>query len=542
LPRGAISGSTKSPDLRISVKIEITDMTQNDLNKWIMYHEIQKLFRWGFSAARIARHLNHDARTVRKYLNMTEQEYEQFLLQGCHRNKLLDPYEPFIVNKLSEFQDTPAAQIHDWLKEHHPDFPQVTPRTVYNFVMYVRQRHNIPLVPQYREYFPVEELPYGDQAQVDFGEYNMLLSNGKRKKVRFFAMVLSRSRMKFVWFSDKPFTAQIVVQAHEKAFEFFEGIPGTLVYDQDRTIIVEENIGDVILTSIFQQYTKTRNFRLHFCRKSDPESKGKIENVIQFVKKNFLYNRLYSDLENLNNQALGWLNRTANYLEHNYTKKSPQSEHVIEKEHLKPFTLLTILDKESKTYYVRKTNTISYKSNFYSLPSGTYQGSETQVTIKTDEETIYIYDLKNQLLCSHKLSHKKGQTIINTNHRRDTSDSLDEKIKKTAACFTDQSIALQYLDQIRKKLPRYTRDHLQVILKTLADNHRKTADETLAFCMKNNILNGHEFSEVYYVHLSKAQVAEIPKKIPLLDKNNLEKADQRPSTSNIEEYEKILNP
>jgi transposase len=176
----------------------------------------------------------------------------------------------------------------------------VTPRTVYNFVMFVRHKYNIPVVAPIREYFPIEELPYRQQAQVDFGEYNMRFENGNRKKVWFFAMVLSRSRMKYIWFSGTHFTAETVSEAHEKAFAFFDGIPTIVVYDQDRTMVVDENMGDIILTSTFKQYTKSRNFKLHFCRKADPESKGKVENVIQYVKKNFLYNRPFSDIETLN--------------------------------------------------------------------------------------------------------------------------------------------------------------------------------------------------------------------------------------------------
>ena len=153
-------------------------MTKKDLNKWIMYHEIHKLKRLGFGNARIARYLVKDSRTVRKYLRMTEEEYEQHLLRACQRNKKLDSYESFVVNKLSQYQDTSSAQIHDWLKEHHPSFPLVSSRTVYNFVMYVRQKHNIPFVNVCREYFPVEELPYAEQAQVDFGEYNLRLLDG----------------------------------------------------------------------------------------------------------------------------------------------------------------------------------------------------------------------------------------------------------------------------------------------------------------------------------------------------------------------------
>jgi len=157
-------------------------MTKKDLNNWIMYYEIQKLTRLGFSKAKIARHLVIDARTVIRYQNMDEEEYQQDILQSSNRKKILSAYESFVTAKLTLFPDTSTAQIHDWLKEAHTVFGEVSPRTVYNFVMFVRQKHNIPFVPPMREYFPVEELPYGQQAQVDFGEYNMRLSDGKRKK------------------------------------------------------------------------------------------------------------------------------------------------------------------------------------------------------------------------------------------------------------------------------------------------------------------------------------------------------------------------
>jgi len=159
-----------------------------------------------------------DARTVTRYQNMDDEEYQRYLLKSFNRKKILSAYESFVTGKLTLFPDTSTAQIHDWLKEAHAGFREVSPRTVYNFVMFVRQKHNIPLVSPVREYFPVEELPYGRQAQVDFGEYNMRLSNAKRKKVKFFVMVLSRSRMKYVWFLDRPFTAANVAGAHENAF------------------------------------------------------------------------------------------------------------------------------------------------------------------------------------------------------------------------------------------------------------------------------------------------------------------------------------
>ena len=520
-------------------------MTNKNLNNWIMYHEIQKLERFGFKKARIARYLGLDVRTVSIYLNLTEAGYENHLLQAQQRDKKLSPYETFIQERLRLYEDTSAAQIHDWLKEHHPDFPEINSRTVYNFVMFVRQKYNIPYVKMGREYFPIEELPHGEQAQVDFGAYNMRMSSGARKKVKFFAMVMSRSRMKFVWFLDKSFTAETVCQAHEHAFAFFDGIPKVIVYDQDRTMVVDENIGDIILTAFFKQYTSSRSFKLFFCRKADPETKGKVENVVQYVKKNFLYNRLYSDIDTLNTEAVAWLGRTANHLPHNFTKKSPESEFFIEKSYLNPYTPLIIENKEVKMHHVKKTNIIAYKSNFYTLPMGTYQGTDTKVIIKEKEDALEIYNLKEELICSHRLCSGKGQIISNTNHKRDTSKSLDEMLDQVVKLFADQNKATKYLQHIKTKLPRYTRDHLQVILRALknAEIEKPAADEALDFCIENRLFNGHEFEQVYSVFaLEILMPLKSKNQIKPINKGSLKKANETPDKSNIDDYENIINP
>jgi hypothetical protein len=518
-------------------------MNKKDLNNWIMYHEIHRLQILGFGISKIARYLKCNFRTVRKYLNMDEQQYEQFLLDSSKRIKILDKYETFVKEKLVAFPDSTTAQLHDWLKEHHTDFPEVSPRTVFNFVMFLRQKHNIPLEPRVREYFPVEELPYGEQAQVDFGEYNMLTSMGKRKKVKFFAMVLSRSRMKFVWFLDKPFTSEMVVIAHEKAFEFYQGIPKVVVYDQDRTIIVDENIGDIVLTTVFKQYTKSRSFKLHFCRKSDPESKGKVENVVQYVKKNFLYNRTFFDIENLNEEAIAWLGRTANYLPHNYTRKPPCEEFSIEKTHLTPFVPLAIEHSEIKLYNVRKTNVISYKSNFYMLPSAIYNGAGTQVKVQEIRGILRIFNLRMDLLCSHPLSTLKGQTIGTFNRQRDVSSKIESLMEQSLACFTEKGPATKWLIEIKERYPRYIRDHLLMILDTLAKvNDQPTTDKALEFCIKNNLTNGTEFRDVCYCILDDKSLNNKPLEgITLFDKNNHAKVNEEPQISNIDDYETIIN-
>lgn len=75
---------------------------------------------------------------------MDDQEFESFLNAQSSRGKLLLPYDAFIYDRLQMYRDTPAAQMHDWLKEHHTYFPQVNQKTVFNFVRWVRHKHNLP--------------------------------------------------------------------------------------------------------------------------------------------------------------------------------------------------------------------------------------------------------------------------------------------------------------------------------------------------------------------------------------------------------------
>ncbi|MCJ7446972.1 MAG: IS21 family transposase, partial [Bacteroidales bacterium] len=305
-------------------------------NKWIMYHELHHQHRNGMTPPQIASFMGMDTRTVKKLLEMSEQEYLDFQQLLSVRTKKLAPYESYIKSRIELCLEASSAQVHDWLKEQYPGFPCVSIKSVYNFVLYVRNKHQLLKTFDTREYSQVEQLPYGQQSQIDFGEYNMTDVDGRRKKVYFFAIVLSRSRFKFVFFDEHPFTAETAIASHETAFAFIEGYPHELVYDQDKVLLVDENKGDLILTEAFRSYCQSRPFKVRFCRKSDPQSKGKIENVIKYIKYNFLRGRIYYSVPGLNDQAIDWLGRTANAKVHSTTLKIPALEWDLEKEHLIP--------------------------------------------------------------------------------------------------------------------------------------------------------------------------------------------------------------
>lgn len=509
--------------------------------KFFMFQQVKYLSAHGYSIAKISSMTGLHWRTIKKYLGMTEQQFEAFQDQLSNRKKQLLPYEDFVRSRLSKYPDTSAAQMHDWLKEHFFDFPVVNPKTVFNFVHWIRDKHNLPLIQEYREYEAVPELPYGKQAQVDFGEYTLRTSNDKRIKVFFFCMTLSRSRYKYLWFTTRHFTSELTVLAHEKAFDFFDGIPYEIVYDQDKVLLIRENKGDLVLTTVFRRYVQAKGFKLHFCRKSDPESKGKVENVIKYIKGNFLYNRMFYNEHTLNDEAMAWLGRTANALPHSFTKKEPRAEWQIERNALKPFVAEKVISP-TLTYMVRKDNTISWKGNFYSVPFGTYQGKGSSVMVRCDGDELLIMRTENMdEICRHVVAVQKGVKVIKTDHKRNKALEVEVMMLEVANLFDNIDAAKYWLGEIYKIRSRYMRDQLQVIEEVFALNPA-VANEAMHFCNINNVHSATDFKAIAQQHIRASatqKVSEVHILNPLSG-HNVDKQIQ-PDKSDIEDYQKLFN-
>lgn len=100
------------------------------------------------------------------------------------------------------------------------------------------------------------------------------------------------------------------------------------------------------------------------CRKTDPEIKGNIENVVKYIKQSFAKHRIFYGLDTWNERSWEWLERTGNYKTHNTTKKN------------------------SITRSVRKDNTIRYNLNRYSVPLGTYNKVEKSLETIDDNHLL----------------------------------------------------------------------------------------------------------------------------------------------------------
>src|SRR5699024_7016560 len=296
--------------------------------------------------------------------------------------------------------------------------------TVRTYVRELREQYHIPKTTALRTYEAVEELPKAKQMQVDFGEDTVETTEKKKKKIYCIAFVLSHSRQKYAEWQDKPFTTRDVLRCHENAFQFYGGMTDEIVYDQDKLMSVSENGGDIIYTEEFQSYKQERGFNIYLCRAADPESKGKVERVVKFIKGNFSKNRVFHKIEIWNDQCLAWLKRKGNYQVHNTTKKRPVEVFAVEKPHLRKVSALLSFESNhgsSITRTVHKDNIIKFQSNRYSVPLGTYTPhGENTVYIRIEKEQLIIEKRPGATpLAVHRISKEKGRLIKNRNHMRD---------------------------------------------------------------------------------------------------------------------------
>lgn len=506
-----------------------------------MYYKIKELLSQGFKKSNISRKLGIHRNTLDRYLSMSEDEFHHWSDNAHRKPQKLLSHEGLVLGWLEEHPDLSGYQVHDWLLEAAPEL-RVSRRSVSTFVRGLRQKHNIPKpTPGERYYEQTEELAYGKQAQVDFGEYRMALPDGGTQKVHFFGMVLSRSRFKFFYFQTTPFTAEDASNAHEASLEYFDGIPQQVVYDQDKVFLVDENAGDLVFTEAFRAYVAQRGFATYFCRKSDPQTKGKVENIIKYAKSNFLKNRTFGGIDLLNEQARAWLERTGNASVHGSTHKIPAEEILAERPHLAPFFPLEAAKAPLRPYTVRKDNTISCKGNFYSLPFGTFQGQGTKVWVAIDGEALTIYGPERKEIAVHRRSLEKGKLVSNSQHKRKTGGKIDGLIAEVAEKFADPEKAKTYIGQLRELKPRYIRDQVLMIDKYCTLHPGGLQDPALDFCIENRIYSARDFGEILTSMAGKE--AEKPLPEPDLLHKDIDRSlyNQVPKQSNIEIYQTAIN-
>ncbi len=333
-----------------------------------MIHKIKSLYDNGNGLGKkaIARELNISKNTVRKYLSMDEEAISAYLAE-TDRHKKLDDYRGYIVHLLETFPLLSAVKVQRKLQSKCPELV-LSSRTIRR---YVNQLKETVAGKQVRHYQPVLDHVPGEQCQVDPGELRGVLINGLETTVHFVVFVLSFSRLMYVALSPKPINTERFIQMHDAAFRYFGGVTAECVYDQTKLVVIKEEYRELTVNARFNEYASHAGFSIHACEGYDPESKGKVEAGVKYVKGNALYGEVFDNWSALETYMSNWLDSVANQRLHATTGKAPQVYYdQIEREQMKPYlSPKTVqLNGQRLNRKADKTGLISFKANKYSVP------------------------------------------------------------------------------------------------------------------------------------------------------------------------------
>lgn len=405
-----------------------------------MYQQIQKLREIGLSKAKTSKNLGIPINQINYWWEKSDAEY--WRLEQSQEYEL-DNYREFIISLLKVCPQMRNTNIRYKLEEAFPDFS--TNHSTFGRYMKKLRDQTGYTSPFARQTSPRQDLPPGYEAQVDFGQYKMKDMYGKSVRVYFFVMVLSYSRMKFAFFSPDPFTTATAVQAHEMAFKYFGGRTQTIMYDQDRVFVVSENLGNIIFVKAFEEYIKQTGFSVVLCRPRDPQSKGKVEEVVGYIKGSFLEGRIYTGIDSLNSAFLTWLDRDGNGQVHLATKKTPREMFRQESKYLEK--VYVGYERHTSVRTVNSANVLPYKDNRYAMPPEAGLANCRVRVEEQDGQLLIYHPTTNELVCKHELASDIGKTVM----LKDAASPEYTSSRRARGVFAGSEKALKFIDMLKTR-------------------------------------------------------------------------------------------
>lgn len=211
------------------------------------------------------------------------------------RPRKVDPFVPFILDKLRQHPNLRASRLYAMVKERGYDG---------------RPDHFRAVVASLRPSRPAEAflrlrtLP-GEQGQVDWGHFGSVMVGRARRKLYGFVLVLSWSRRIFLRFGYDIGMAGFL-RGHVEAFERLGGVPRVLLYDNLRSAVLER-VGDAIrFHPVLLELSAHYHFEPRPVAVARGNEKGRVERAIQYIRHAFFAARSFVDLDDLNAQADAW--------------------------------------------------------------------------------------------------------------------------------------------------------------------------------------------------------------------------------------------
>jgi transposase len=314
-----------------------------------------------------------------------------------NRASILEPYYPMIKGYLED-DDYRATWIYKKLK--HQGYVG-SYETLKTYVREIKEQlHRIA-------YCRFESEP-GYQAQVDFGDFQVLEADGSTSTVYAFVMVLGYSRALFVEFVERC-TLETFMDCHIHAFHMLSGVPAEILYDNMKNVVTRRDSKEAEFNHEFLCFATHYGFTPRPCPPYSPWVKGKVERPMDYIRQNFWRGYTYLSLPAANTDVMDWLNQTANRRRHG-THHQPINERLEQEQkvlgELPPVPYDTSIKVFRKVY---KDCQLSYNSNRYVVP---HQVVGRVVTLKIKHGQIRIYH-DDTLLACYQEPKSRHQLLIN---------------------------------------------------------------------------------------------------------------------------------
>jgi transposase len=353
--------------------------------------DIWALKRQGVSIRAIARKLGIHRKTVKKYLE--GKDFPKYSIVSRHSG--LEPYHQMIEDWLKT-EDYHATKVHEMVVRQGY-------QGGYGIVkMYVRavkeQRDRIA-------YLRFETMP-GQQAQVDFADFQTVSDSGCVQTLYVFLMVLGYSRQMYIEFVERC-TMTVFLDCHQNAFRFFDGVPQEVLYDNMKNVVVRRHVGRAQFNPTFLDFTAHYGYKPVACPPYSPWYKGKVERPVDYLRERFWRGYQYFDLDRVNRDVQEWNAAVAMERIHGTTKEQVKIRFERERPHLGQLPNRPYDTSEKVFRPVYKDCQISFGGNRYVVPH-TLVGKPVLLKIKNGALRVYNDDV---FITEYLIPEAKGQLL-----------------------------------------------------------------------------------------------------------------------------------
>ncbi len=247
----------------------------------------------------------------------------------------------------------------------------------------------------------------GEEMQVDFGAVGQLFdpASGRMRTAYAFVATLCYSRHQY---AELVFDQKVTtwIGLHRRALEYFGGAPRRVVPDNLKAAVVQVLVHDAILGEAYRQMALHYGFLISPTRPYTPRHKGKVENGVHYVQRNFMAGQEFADIHCANQQLQRWVREVAGVRDHGTTHQAPLSlfkefeQATLIELPVEPFSLCEI-----RTAKVHPDCHVVVSGSFYSAPY-VYVGQKLDVYVR--ERVVELFH-GQKLVATHVRCQKPGQ-------------------------------------------------------------------------------------------------------------------------------------